>query len=151
MKKYYRVTALSLVCFCFIFTGILMAEDEPITEKGKNSIEYLSQQEGENIVVKGVSYQIDGVDEFDYGDWRETSFCNIINYSDYRIGDHTITIGGESPCKIKILKIKTPFSPYRKPGVKLILRIRFEDRKNSYADILYIGDDNNLYSCHGGK
>lgn len=80
-----------------------------------------------------------------------TAFCNIIDKVNHIISDNSITIYGEGPYKININQMRNTFSPYEYPDVNLILRIRFEDKDNSYADVLYIGDDNNLYTCHGGK
>jgi len=153
MTKFYKILGIGLCSFFLILVNIASA-DQVIVKKQLNSMNDFNQQDVENFVIKETSYQIDGIEEYDYGNQGETTFCTNINRSDYKLGDHMIEINGKVTCppsKIKIQKISNPFSPYKIPEVKLVLRIRFDDKDNTYADTLYIGDDNNLYSCHGGK
>lgn len=95
-----------------------------------------------------VNDPIDGIEDGGYGG---TAFCRVMSRADFELKGNSLTVLGEGPFTVRINKMKIVFSPYEYPNVKLISHIRFEDKENSYADTLYIGDDNNLYNCHGGK
>lgn len=100
------------------------------------------------MFIKENNYSIDGIED---GGYNGTAFCNLINRSRIELKNHSIAIDGEGPYTIKINKMRYSFSPYEYPSVKLNKFIRFENKDISYADGLYFGNDNNLYSCHGGK
>ncbi len=85
------------------------------------------------------------------GGYTGEAFCELISPTDYAITNNAITINTEGPFEIKIYSMLNTFSPNEFPAVDLNLHIRFEDKKVGYADVLYIGDDSNLYKCHGGK
>lgn len=116
---------------------------------------YLWQQNNEvketntnnTIQPTQLGYQISGIEE---GGYSGTAYCSIINKAVYTIGANTITIDDKGPYQIKINEMRKTFSPYEYPNINLMLHIRFDDKENTYADILYIGADKNLYNCRGG-
>ena len=91
---------------------------------------------------------MDGIED---GGYAGTAFCRVISHADFELKGRWLTILGKGPFTIRTNKMKIIFSPDEYPNVKLISQVRFEDKNNSYADTLYIGDDHNLYDCHGGK
>ena len=98
--------------------------------------------------VTEVSVPMDGIEDGGYGG---TAFCSVISQTNFELKGSWLTILGKGPYPIRINKMRIVFSPYEYPNVKLISHVRLEDKNNSYADTLYIGDDRNLYDCHGGK
>ena len=94
------------------------------------------------------NYPVSGIED---GGYSGTAFCNLIGHSDFELKNNLMTIHGKGPYAVMIYKMRNIFSPNEYPGIKLISHLRFEDKENSYADTLYLGSDNNLYNCHGGK